>query len=411
MQPCRCQTLELRILPQVRTIPAAAIVVRLRVVSTLALLCVLAACAGHYRTGAYRHGDAYAGPSRYYPPPGPADDPWGPYVRQASSRFGIPEQWIREVMRQESNGREGAVSSAGAMGLMQIMPDTYDDLRQRYALGRDPFEPRNNIMAGAAYIREMADRYGNPGFLAAYNAGPSRLDSYLVSGEPLPDETTNYVASVAPRLGGAGRTGPLAVYAQGGRVAQDTASPVPTDVAGACDPNAAYDPDRSCVSAPALTVAPVVLPPVDGCDPDAAYDPSRHCTRATASAPANGPAVIASRSSLYEPPRSVVSASASALDPPTAVASAAVSGGGWAIQVGAFSSLMLARAVAVRVHDTMPDLLSAAQIELLPTSPFGGKILYRARLSNISAHAASAVCDRLAAEQQPCMVVTPGQAS
>ena len=114
----------------------------------------------------------------------------------------MPEQWIREVMRQESDGQEQAVSSAGAMGLMQIMPDTFDELRQRHALGNDPFEPRDNIMAGAAYIREMYDRYGAPGFLAAYNAGPSRLDGYLGGGDSLPDETVNYVASIAPRLGG-----------------------------------------------------------------------------------------------------------------------------------------------------------------------------------------------------------------
>ena len=78
----------------------------------------------------------------------------------------MPEQWIREVMRQESDGQEQVVSSAGAMGLMQIMPDTFDELRQRHALGGDPFEPHDNIMAGAAYIREMYDRYGAPGFLA-----------------------------------------------------------------------------------------------------------------------------------------------------------------------------------------------------------------------------------------------------
>jgi soluble lytic murein transglycosylase-like protein len=126
------------------------------------------------------------------------------------------------------------------MGLMQIMPDTYDELRLRYALGSDPFEPHDNIMAGAAYIREMADRYGAPGFLAAYNAGPSRMDSYLTGGEPLPDETVNYVASVAPRIGSAGRmTGPPVVYAQDGKLPRDTVFPVPISAAGNCDPDAA----------------------------------------------------------------------------------------------------------------------------------------------------------------------------
>jgi hypothetical protein len=198
----------------------------------------------------------------------------------------VPEQWIREVMRQESDGQEQVVSSAGAMGLMQIMPDTFDELRQRYALGGDPFEPHDNIMAGAAYIREMYDRYGAPGFLAAYNAGPYRLEGYLGGGDSLPDETINYVASIAPRLGGSvPMTGPLAVYAQGGNVARDPAVPVgqvaaPVAMASravdACDQDAAYDPDRPCAPAPTLTAtAPVVVMTASGCDSDAAYDPSR----------------------------------------------------------------------------------------------------------------------------------------
>ena len=175
---------------------------RVRVASTLAALCLLAACTSHFGPAAHQLGRAYAGPTRYYPPPGTPEDPWGPYIREASGRFGVPEQWIREVMRQGVSDPQGqAVSSAGAMGLMQIMPDTFDDLRQRYTLGSDPFEPHDNIMAGAAYIREMYSRYGAPGFLAAYNAGPYRLDSYLGGSNSLPDETVNYVASIAPRLG------------------------------------------------------------------------------------------------------------------------------------------------------------------------------------------------------------------
>ena len=239
-------------LPQTRPILSA--IPWVRVASTLAALGFLAACTSHFGPAAHQHGRAYAGPTRYYPPPGTPENPWGPYIREASGRFGVPEQWIREVMRQESDGQEQAVSSAGAMGLMQIMPDTFDDLRRRYTLGSDPFEPHDNIMAGAAYIREMYDRYGAPGFLAAYNAGPYRLDSYLGSSDSLPDETVNYVASIAPRLGSSVRmTGPLAVYAQSSNVGQDPAVPVgqviaPVAVASrageACDQDAAYEPDR-----------------------------------------------------------------------------------------------------------------------------------------------------------------------
>jgi hypothetical protein len=104
-------------------------------------------------------------------------------------------------MTLESGGNVGAVSPAGAMGLMQIMPDTWDDLRSRYGLGVDPFHPRDNIFAGAAYLREMHDRYGSPGFLAAYNAGPRRYEEYLATGRELPSETQLYVAILTPMIG------------------------------------------------------------------------------------------------------------------------------------------------------------------------------------------------------------------
>ena len=107
-------------------------------------------------------------------------------VAEAAQRFGIPERWIWAVMRVESGGRVRAVSSKGAMGLMQIMPATWADLRARHGLGADPFDPRDNILAGAAYLREMHDRYGAPGFLAAYNAGPGRYDDYLSAGPSSP---------------------------------------------------------------------------------------------------------------------------------------------------------------------------------------------------------------------------------
>jgi hypothetical protein len=75
-------------------------------------------------------------------------------------------------------------------------------LRARYNLGADPYDPRDNILAGAAYLREMYDRYGAPGFLAAYNAGPGRYENHLATGRPLPDETLDYVATLAPMIAG-----------------------------------------------------------------------------------------------------------------------------------------------------------------------------------------------------------------
>ena len=124
--------------------------------------------------------------------------PHAAFIAEASQRFGIPEHWIRAVLRVESAGDVRAISSAGAMGLMQVMPDTWAGLRRRHGLGRDPYDPRDNILAGTAYLREMWNRYGNvAAMLAAYNAGPGRYDEHL-AGRPLPAETQAYVAALAP---------------------------------------------------------------------------------------------------------------------------------------------------------------------------------------------------------------------
>lgn len=131
-----------------------------------------------------------------------AADPHGGHIAKASQRFGIPEHWIRAVLRAESAGDVRAISSAGALGLMQVMPDTWAGLRGRYRLGRDPYDPCDNILAGTAYLREMWDRYGNvTAMLAAYNAGPGRYDEHRATGRPLLAETRAYVAALAPTLG------------------------------------------------------------------------------------------------------------------------------------------------------------------------------------------------------------------
>lgn len=129
-------------------------------------------------------------------------------IAAASQRFGIPETWIRAVMRAESAGDRHAVSHRGAIGLMQVMPATWASLRAQHGLGADPFAPQDNILAGTAYLREMLDRFGSvPLMLAAYNAGPRRVESHLATGQPLPAETRAHVAAVAPLLtGDAGTT-------------------------------------------------------------------------------------------------------------------------------------------------------------------------------------------------------------
>ena len=131
---------------------------------------------------------------------GKAFHPFAAFVTEASRRFAVPEHWIRAVMRVESGEKSRARSQKGAMGLMEIMPKTWAELRTRHSLGADPYDPRDNILAGTAYIRELHDRYGAPGFLAAYNAGPGRYERHLATGRPLPDETQAYVATLAPMI-------------------------------------------------------------------------------------------------------------------------------------------------------------------------------------------------------------------
>jgi D-alanyl-D-alanine carboxypeptidase len=433
----------------------------LRAALRLLPVCLLVSCAHNGYSSAYYGPVPYDGtdpaalgrhafaPTHYYPPPGSPEDPWGPYIREAAAQYRVPEQWVRAVMHQESGGREQAVSPVGAMGLMQVMPATYEGLRQRHGLGSDPYDPHNNILAGTAYIREMYDRYGAPGFLAAYNAGPDRVDSYLSGASPLPDETVNYLASITPNLGSAvPLSGPLAMYAsaESGRYAgvaptvasqasgcdvnaaydpgrpctpleQDAATPVQVasyqPVSGGCDPNAAYDPDRPCTPEPAT--APVQMASAGGCDPDAAYDPSRPCQALPVPQPP--PASMVTTSAIYQPsmppPRSfappppppprtrqVLAFAPAPMPIPTA-------GGAWAIQVGAFANQGLARAVAEGARAEAPEDLRTAAVALPATTPFGGSVLYRARLVHLSAREASGACTHLNQRQLPCVVVQP----
>lgn len=129
---------------------------------------------------------------------------WQPFIAEASLRFGIPTLWIERVMRGESGGRttlngQPIVSRAGAMGLMQLMPGTWAEMRKMHGLGDEPHDPRDNILAGTAYLRAMYDRFGYPGLFAAYNAGPARYATHLATGRQLPAETRAYMTQVAGR--------------------------------------------------------------------------------------------------------------------------------------------------------------------------------------------------------------------
>lgn len=126
---------------------------------------------------------------------------WRPYIAEASGRFGVPVEWIERVIRAESAGLttlggRPITSRAGAMGLMQLMPRTWAQMRVALRLGLDPYDPRDNILAGTAYLRLMYDRFGYPGLFGAYNAGPARYAAYLAAERTLPGETHAYLAAV-----------------------------------------------------------------------------------------------------------------------------------------------------------------------------------------------------------------------
>ena len=139
----------------------------------------------------------------------PKIERWAAYISEAARRFGRPEAWVRAVMQAESGGLADAKSSAGAIGLMQIMPETYAELRARYGLGANAYDPHDNIIAGTAYMSEMIELFGVPNFLAAYNAGPARLEDHLQRGRPLPEETQRYLAQIGDLPVGAPPPGEL----------------------------------------------------------------------------------------------------------------------------------------------------------------------------------------------------------
>jgi cell division septation protein DedD len=379
-----------------------------------------------------------------YDPPGPPHDPWGPYIQQASRRFDVPERWIREVMRQESGGRQGAVSRAGAMGLMQVMPGTYAELSRRYALGTDPYHPWDNIMAGSAYLREMYELYGSPGFLAAYNAGPRRLEDYLWGNRGLPDETRNYVARIGPRIDGTHPTRRAApeVYAAAELPYNIPRGPRRGDAATMLalrEQRRAADPG---IQVAQLPPGPVVrMEPI----PDGSTEPARTQLASlggnvTAMAPIASPGDFQRRMEPIVSPGDPGTISAEPLAPPPATrpappslvataprgfslipqaqagtlpvpprmaapAPAPAAGGAWGVQVGAFGSENLARSAAAQARDLIGARGARTVVERVPQ---GRGTLYRARVIGLNDRgAADQACNRLRG-RGACMIVAPG---
>jgi hypothetical protein len=369
---------------------------RFRAAATIAVMTALAACGTQQvpQQDAIQESARYVAHAKHdYTPPGPAEDPWGPYIREASNKYDIPETWIRALMRVESGGKEylnGSLitSGVGAMGLMQVMPQTYDELRDRYNLGDDPFDPHDNIMAGVAYMREMYELYGSPGFLAAYNAGPARLDDYLANVRPLPDETRHYVAMIGPNL--------LGVY-----------------------PN-----NRSAADQMAMNVLPINIP--------AGKRYSRPVMLAN-SRPVGGgrvpqrmPVEVAL---LPEPQRhgGTASQQVALITPPPppasphggfrliSMANAAdaaparhepIAPGQWAIQVGAFSN-------QGQAHGALMAAEEHAHVELAVAHPFlasvhqGHGMLWRARMTGMSRETAIQACEKITHARSNCIVLSP----
>lgn len=344
---------------------------------------------------------------RSYPVPGPAGDPWRPYIVAASDRFDVPQSWIRGVIRQESGGKQDARSTPGAMGLMQIMAPTYDELRAKFDLGDDPYNPHDNILAGTAYIRELYEMYGTPAFLAAYDAGMGRLNDYLTQDRPLPNETRLYVASVGSRITGDFPRNRSGVDLLVARNAQQPPTRLrlntnPVEVASGGRQRSGTVGTRLATAVPfarpSVRLADrIVQPAGSGWNSAVAEAPEIGRNKISAADRRNA---IASSSTAY-------SGSHLHLMPVAMAASLHMSPDAhdhaWGVQVGAYASPSLADAAAAsaRAHETT---LAASRPQITSFQDTRG-VYYRARLVGLSRFDATRACGKLG--NSHCMVISP----
>lgn len=126
---------------------------------------------------------------------------WQSDIEEARARFNLDAVWIRAVMHVESDAcaslqGKPMTSAAGAMGLMQLMPSTWNQYRAMLNLGNDPYDPHDNILAGTAYLRDLLKEYGVHDGLAAYAAGPRHVEDSLDRRGSIPNSIEQYVANV-----------------------------------------------------------------------------------------------------------------------------------------------------------------------------------------------------------------------
>jgi hypothetical protein len=299
----------------------------------------------------------------------------------------------------------------------------------------------------------MYELYGNPAFLAAYNAGPRRLEDYLWGGRGLPNETRNYVARIGPRIQGAhpNRRAPAEVYAAaeiglhippgprpitGGTMLalrDQRAAPAPVQVAAAPPPPPAAPRVQVASLAPVAIPAPPAAPPVHmtGVEnptltasaraalAEAARESEAERAQQAAeeAAAARAPTAVAAalaapgrRAPASSPFRSlggiVGTAQAGTLPrAPIAAPTAAAAAGGnrWSVQVGAFASENLARVSANQARDAVATLGTRSVVTPVRQ---GNTTLYRARVTGLTRPAAEQACARLRG-RGACTVVAP----